>query len=156
MTARRMTSAWQAIAFTTCLACVAHPASTFAQGGQTQEHGAPGAPDPREDLKAGVYDAGQAAHNVELVATVPKPPGFVAFVAPPPGHGPYTMHSAGGAPGTDPAELAFTNSDMAFQGTYLFLGNMNGIKLLRYCRPGEAHTRHFARLPRRTGRRFGI
>jgi len=111
--------------------------AVFAQGSQAREHGAPTAPDPREDLKAGVYDAGQAAHNIELVATVPKPEGFLAFIEPPPGRGPFTMRSAGGAPGTDPAELAFSNSDMAFQGTYLFLGNMNGINFYDIANPAK-------------------
>ena len=32
--------------------------------------------DPRATLAAGLYDAGQAAHNLELVASLTKPPGF--------------------------------------------------------------------------------
>src|SRR5437660_12547941 len=42
---------------------------------------APGNPrsgpdDPRIGLKAGLYDAGEAASGLQLVATLPKPPGF--------------------------------------------------------------------------------
>lgn len=33
-------------------------------------------PDPRVGLSAGLHDAGQAAHNMTLLAALPKPPGF--------------------------------------------------------------------------------
>ena len=33
-------------------------------------------PDPRARLSAGMHDAGQAIENMELVATLPRPPGF--------------------------------------------------------------------------------
>ena len=33
--------------------------------------------DPRAGLSAGFDDAGQALMNLELVATLPKPPGFI-------------------------------------------------------------------------------
>src|SRR5262245_5928655 len=38
--------------------------------------GAEGQRDPRVGLKAGFRDAGQAARNMELVSTLPKPEGF--------------------------------------------------------------------------------
>src|SRR5688572_711476 len=59
--------------------------------------------DPRVGLKPGFTDAGQAAKNMELVASMPKPPGF---------------DTAGG--------LDFANSDLAFKGPHLFLGNFAG------------------------------
>jgi hypothetical protein len=129
MIGRRTSCALHAVAYCACVTLLHLPVAALAQGSDAQPHGAPTARDPREDLKAGVYDAGQVAHNLELVATVPKPPGFQAYVEPPPGPRPYTMRRAGGAPGTDPAELAFSNSDLAFGGTHLFLGNMNGINI---------------------------
>ena len=35
-----------------------------------------GADDPRVGLKAGLYDAGEAAFGMQLIATLPKPTGF--------------------------------------------------------------------------------
>src|ERR1700692_4911865 len=32
--------------------------------------------DPRVGLKAGLYDAGQAAFGLEKIVSIPKPPGF--------------------------------------------------------------------------------
>jgi hypothetical protein len=67
----------------------------------------PAAPaDPRVGLKPGVEDAGVAALGLELVAHLPKPPAF-----------------------TDPSgafSLDYANSDFAFKGTHLFLGNFYG------------------------------
>jgi hypothetical protein len=63
-------------------------------------------PDPRVGLKAGIEDAGVAALNMELVAHLPKPEGF-----------------------SDPTggfSLNFANSDLAFKGTHLYLGNFHG------------------------------
>jgi hypothetical protein len=63
-------------------------------------------PDPRVGLKAGIEDAGVAALNMELVAHLPKPEGF-----------------------SDPTggfSLNFANSDLAFKGPHLFLGNFHG------------------------------
>jgi hypothetical protein len=63
-------------------------------------------PDPRVGLKAGIEDAGVAALNMELVAHLPKPDGF-----------------------SDPTggfSLNFANSDLAFKGTHLYLGNFHG------------------------------
>ncbi|HSC29603.1 MAG TPA: hypothetical protein VLD67_20165, partial [Vicinamibacterales bacterium] len=39
-------------------------------------------PDPRVGLRAGFRDAGQAARNMELVASLPKPEGFFDPKAP--------------------------------------------------------------------------
>jgi len=63
-------------------------------------------PDPRVGLKPGATDAGFAARGMELVANVPKPPGF------------------GDAIGT--GGLAFANSDFTFKGNNLFIGNFAG------------------------------
>ncbi|HEX4567111.1 MAG TPA: hypothetical protein VH138_10805 [Vicinamibacterales bacterium] len=108
--------------------------------------------DPRVGLKPGFKDAGQAARNMELVASLGKPSGFFDPAnpsgAPMPGRGagggapagtaaPAATPSAGApapngaaAPGAGrgrgPSGLDFANSDIAFQRADLFLGNFNG------------------------------
>ncbi len=49
---------------------------SFVIAGSAEERQAPAPADPRVGLKAGMKDAGQAARNLELVASLPKPPGF--------------------------------------------------------------------------------
>ncbi|MFN2420559.1 MAG: LVIVD repeat-containing protein [Gemmatimonadota bacterium] len=68
-----------------------------------------GTVDPRAALRAGILDAGEAAHNMELVATVPKPEGFYG-------------------PGGE-ADILFANSDLAFRGDHVFVGNFNGFNV---------------------------
>jgi hypothetical protein len=97
--------------------------------------------DPRVGLKPGVRDAGQAARNMELVASLPKPEGFFDPSAPAGEATPAetsTTSSAGdtankpGEPAatTPPARSAsglnFANSDLAFSGSLVFIGNFNG------------------------------
>jgi hypothetical protein len=101
-------------------------------------------PDPRVGLKAGLRDAGQVAGNLERVASVPKPEGF--FDPKAPGGIPTPPERTPNAADTDPAapeipsqslgtptpnpppaaRLAFANSDIAFSGHHLFLGNFHG------------------------------
>jgi len=85
------------------------------------------ATDPRVGLKGGLYDAGEAASGLQKVTTLPKPPGFApGDTAGPP---PQPMTGADGQPlpGPPPTQYGSTNSDLAFQGNYLFVGNYNGI-----------------------------
>jgi hypothetical protein len=70
---------------------------------------APGTPDPRVGLKGGLTDAAVAAKGLELVANLPKPEGFID---------PSGQHS-----------LNFANSDLAFQGNHVFLGNFSGFNI---------------------------
>ena len=63
------------------------------------------AKDPRVGLKGGIDDAAVAAKGVELVGHLAKPAEF---------EGPR-------------GSLSFANSDMAFQGSHLFLGNFHGL-----------------------------
>jgi hypothetical protein len=107
---------------------VAAAAVLGAQGQSQQSTGAPPAPvqaqtspqrpqpyvaqtapresnDPRVGLKAGLTDAGVAAKNLELVSHMDKPESF--------------QDPSGG--------FSFMNSDLAFQGPRLFLGNFGGI-----------------------------
>jgi hypothetical protein len=93
--------------------------------------------DPRVGLKAGLYDAGTAASGMELLITVPKPAGFApdadaiaAFTAaPPPTPGTRPTAPRG------PAPYGSTNSDLAFSGKYLFVGNYNGINFYDISNP---------------------
>jgi hypothetical protein len=125
--------------------------------------------DPRVGLKAGLHDAGVAVRGLELVAHLPKPPGFFdpekpagspipaerpanaspdapesgAPGAPAPG-APGAGAPGAGAPGAEGAPgagrpgggpppnanaLSFTNSDIAFRGTHMFMGNYHGINM---------------------------
>jgi len=104
--------------------------------------------DPRVGLKPGLKDAGIAAKNMELVATLFRPEGFFDPKNPgglpmpperPEGAGNATPPAppappAAPAPGAPPAAppgpggLDFANSDIAFSGTHLFLGNFNGFQ----------------------------
>src|SRR5579872_1075224 len=53
------------------------PAQAAGRGGRGGRGGAPcHMPDPREGLKAGLYDAGQAAQNLKLVTTLHQPDGM--------------------------------------------------------------------------------
>ena len=87
------------------MGCVVAVMMALAAQGVAQQVNQPG-PDPRVGLKPGVNDAGVAARGMDLVANVPKPPGF------------------GDSQGT--GGLAFANSDFTFKGHNLFIGNFNG------------------------------
>jgi hypothetical protein len=113
--------------------------------GAAQERATP-APhaDPRTGLKAGFRDAGKAARNMELVASLPKPEGFFDPKAPggePTGpERPRTMSPeaevrdtganpeppAPNQPPPRPNALGFASSDLAFQGDHLFFGSFHG------------------------------
>jgi hypothetical protein len=86
--------------------------------------------DPRVGLKGGLYDAGEAASGMERLASLPKPPGFApgdAIAAPPPPPAPAAP-SGEAHPAQAPAvQYGSTNSDLAFSGNHLFVGNYNGI-----------------------------
>jgi hypothetical protein len=109
--------------------------------------------DPRVGLKAGLHDAGVAARNLELVAHLPKPPGFfdpkapagnptaperpanatpgAAAAAAPPATPPEGTPAPGGQGGAaaNANALVFTNSDIAFRGTHMYVGNYHGINM---------------------------
>src|SRR5262245_43881492 len=89
--------------------------------------------DPRVGLKPGLRDAGKVARHLELVASMPKPPGFFDPNAPAgeptPAERPDDDKPEPSTPEPAPSprsQLAFANSDFAFQGEHLFLGNFNG------------------------------
>ena len=88
-------------AVTTVLCCSAVLLAVTAGEGQEP------AKDPRVGLKGGLRDAGQAARNMELVASLPKPSGFFDPDAP---EGdptaPETAPAATASPGAAPAAAA--------------------------------------------------
>ena len=95
------------------------------------------AQDPRTTLKPGYKDAGHVARNLELVATMPKAPGFFDPKTPagaplPAPKAPSATAPTAPAPGAPPppppvtSAIDFANSDMAFRKADMFLGNFNG------------------------------
>ncbi len=97
--------------------------------------------DPRSTLAAGFRDAGQAALNVTLVATLPKPTGFYDTDNPAGLPPPIPAETAAVAtPAGDEADgrfgkrgpfLSFANTDMAFSGDLMAVGNYHGFNLYR-------------------------
>jgi hypothetical protein len=102
------------------------------------------ATDPRVGLKPGLYDAGEAAFGLERVTSLPKPAGFAPGdpstepPTPPPtppaaagAEGAAAAGGRGGRGGRGPQmpamNLGSTNSDLAFAGNHVFVGNYNGI-----------------------------
>lgn len=96
------------------------------------------ADDPRTSLAGGFRDAAQAALNMALVASLPKPAGF--FDPANPSGAPLPIPSDDDAPADPDAEvrysdrspfLSFANTDMAFQGDLLAVGSYHGFNLYR-------------------------
>ena len=84
-----------------------------------------GADDPRIGLKAGMYDAGETAWGLQRLASIPKP---AAFVPPPPKPGEHEDPRAG---------LTYANSDLAFQGNHVFMGNFYGVTMYDVTSPAK-------------------
>lgn len=102
-------------------------------------------PDPRVGLAAGFRDAGEAALNMQVVASLPKPAGFFDPDRPS-GLSARRLQeleaeaqaAAGNAPETPteeeedensdprPALLSFSNTDLLFAGNYMVAGNYHG------------------------------
>ena len=99
----------------------------------------PARPDPRVGLKPGLRDAGKVSWNMELISSLPKPPGFFDPASPAGAPTAAERERSGGADepeAPEPAkpepatprggELGFANSDLAFKDEHLFIGNFNG------------------------------
>lgn len=93
-----------------------------------------GPDDPRIGLKPGLFDAGEAIFGLEKIASIQKPPGFAPdpnAPEPPPPPAPPAGAPAdgrGGRGGRGPTiNTGSVNSDLAFIGNHLFVGNYNGI-----------------------------
>jgi hypothetical protein len=94
--------------------------------------------DPRSKLSAGMYDAGVAASGIKHVLLVKKPDAFQLGTNNPDDPKVQTTLGSLGVGDTSKmpkpfqlvfAQLAFSNSDLAFQGNNLFLGNFYGINI---------------------------
>lgn len=103
--------------------------------------------DPRVGLKPGMYDAGEAAMGMEHVAFLKKPTAFQLSSTNPDdpavqktldmlGIGDKTKIPKSVQPVI--AQLAFANSDFAFQGTHLFQGNFYGVSFYDISNPARA------------------
>lgn len=75
------------------------------------------AQDMRVGLKAGWMDAGSAMRNMELLASRPRPEGF------------FDARALG--------NLGLANSDMAFRGNLLFVGNFTGFQIYDISTPSN-------------------
>ena len=106
-----------------------------------------GPDDPRIGLKPGLYDAGEAISGLEKVASLPKPPGFAPDPntpepppppTPPAGAPADAAGGRGGRGGRGPTiNTGSVNSDLAFIGNHLFVGNYNGINFYDIDNPGK-------------------
>ena len=102
--------------------------------------------DPRVGLKPGLYDAGEAAMGMEHIAFLKKPSAFQLPSTQP--DDPTVQKTLGmlgiGDTSKMPkplqlviAQLAFANSDFAFQGTHLFQGNFYGVSFYDISNPAK-------------------
>ena len=100
--------------------------------------------DPRVGLAAGFRDAGQAIWNLELMASLPKPDGF--FDPDNPAALPADRLQAlagedaaenGASERSRPALLDFANTDLAFAGDLMVVGNYHGFKLYDISDPDD-------------------
>lgn len=111
--------------------------------------------DPRAALAPGLHDAGQAILNLELVASLPKPPGFFDPRNPADLPGERVLGEPGKDEGGDDAAadedededreadeddeddgkrwplLSFANTDMAFAGDVMVAGSYHGFNVYR-------------------------
>jgi len=108
------------------------------------------ADDPRTGLKGGLYDAESAISGLQLVTTTPKPGEFgpdlasikAAENAPPapapaPGAAPAGGGRGRGGAGGPRVNYGKTNSDLGFEGNYLFQGNYHGINIFDISDPAH-------------------
>lgn len=100
--------------------------------------------DPRAGLAAGFRDAGSASLNLELVASLPRPPGF--FDPENPSDLPPVVESDDGEDDSDEDDevergerspfLSFSNTDMAFAGNKLVAGSYHGFNVYELSEDG--------------------
>ncbi len=102
--------------------------------------------DPRFKLKPGLYDAGEAAMGMKHIAFLKKPDAFqIMATSPDDPTVQKTLAQLGvGDPSRMPkpmqmviAQLAFANSDFAFEGSRLFQGNFYGINIYDISNPAK-------------------
>jgi hypothetical protein len=102
--------------------------------------------DPRAKLAPGLYNAGEAAMGMKHLTLLKKPDAFQLGTDDP--DSPTVKKTLGilgvGDPSQLPkpfqlvfAQLAFANSDLAFQGNYLFQGNFYGVNIYDISAPAN-------------------
>jgi hypothetical protein len=134
-----------------CFAALLLGGAGVINGAGQQVPAVPATGDPRVGLKGGLHDAGEAAKNLERIASLPKPEGFFDPKAPagraappetpPSGDGAPGQRGAGNTPPPfDPVasnRLAYTNSDLAFSGNHVMVGNYHGFNTYDVERPNR-------------------
>jgi hypothetical protein len=104
--------------------------------------------DPRTKLKPGIFDAGEAAMGIKHITLIKKPDVFQLGSDNPNDTRVEKTLGQMGASATDLAkipkqiqlvlaQLAFANSDLAFQGNHLFLGNFYGMSIYDISNPAK-------------------
>ena len=103
--------------------------------------------DPRATLSAGLYDAGQHALGIRHIQLLKKPDAFQLGTDNADDPKVQKMLAASGIADTSRipkatqlgiARGAFTNSDLAFRGSHVFLGNYYGINIYDIADPANA------------------
>jgi len=103
--------------------------------------------DPRFKLTPGMYDAGEIAKGLKHLVLVRKPDAFQLDAARPDDPKVHKTLGMMGIADTSKmpkpmqlvmAQLAFANSDLAFQGNHLFQGNFYGVNIYDISNPGGA------------------
>jgi hypothetical protein len=103
--------------------------------------------DPRAKLKPGLYDAGEAAMGIKHVLLLKKPDAFQLGSSDPDDPKVQKVFGQLGIGKTSKmpkpvqlviAQLAFSNSDLAFQGNHLFQGNFYGVNIFDISHPASA------------------
>jgi hypothetical protein len=103
--------------------------------------------DPRFKLTPGIYDAGESSMGMKHLLLLKKPDAFQLGAADPDDPKVQKMLGqlgiGGGRKMPKPlqlviAQLAFANSDMAFQGNHLFQGNFYGVNIYDISNPTQA------------------
>ena len=103
--------------------------------------------DPRAKLTPGLYNAGEAAMGMKHLTLVKKPEAFQIDTTDPDDAkvqktlGQLGMNDTSKIPKPMQsviAQLAFANSDLAFQGNHLFQGNFYGVNIFDVSNPADA------------------
>jgi hypothetical protein len=102
--------------------------------------------DPRAKLAPGLYDAGEVAMGIKHVVLLKKPDAFQLGTSDPDDPkvqktmAQLGMRNASKLPKPMHlviAQLAFANSDLAFQGNHLFQGNFHGVNIYDISNPAD-------------------
>src|SRR5438552_720279 len=103
--------------------------------------------DPRAKLSAGMYDAGETSSGLKHIMLLKKPDAFDLGASDP--NAPKVNETLKTVLGVaDPSKmpsamklvlagLGFANSDLAFQGNHLFLGNFYGVNIYDISNPAQ-------------------